>query len=116
MITKFMKPIYQTPHIFSYKLSSGNYGILLSNNSKIIVSQDLFQFYYLRRSMIDGKSRFKASLHNFGEVPKCLKSKFQSISIALSALSDNKFPQESQINNKPENEDVAFYLSQNIVY
>lgn len=84
LISEFLKP--KESGLFPYKLSSGNYGILFKNSSKIVVSQDLFQFYYLRRSQKDGKSQFKASLHNFDKVPSCLKSQLKEIYSALHTL------------------------------
>ncbi|CAI2382600.1 unnamed protein product [Moneuplotes crassus] len=111
LISGFLKP--KEKGLFAYRLSSGNYGILFPNSSKIVVSQDLFQFYYLRRSLKDGKSQFKASLHNFKKVPACLKSQLKEVYSALQSLCGKKLLHDF---SNPESVDESFYLSQNIVY
>mmetsp|Transcript_27768 Transcript_27768/g.27647 ORF Transcript_27768/g.27647 Transcript_27768/m.27647 type:complete len:200 (+) Transcript_27768:918-1517(+) len=111
LISEFLKPT--DSGLFCYKLSSGNYGILFKNSAKIVVSQDLFQFYYLRRSQSNGKSQFKASLHNFDKVPVCLKPHLREIYSSLQSLCGKKMLHDP---GDSESVDESFYLSQNIVY
>ena len=97
--------------VFVYKLSNGNYGVLFKDSSKIIISKDMYQFYYLHKQIVNGKSNFKASLHDFKNLPKCLQSSMKSILKSLSVLSGNQDQAK-----EPEDIDESFFLSQNIVY
>jgi hypothetical protein len=60
-------------------LSSNNYGFLFEDSSKMIISEDLHQFYYLRKEFKNGKNQFKAGLHTFKDLPYQLKSKMRII-------------------------------------
>jgi len=94
-------------------MTSGNFGFLFNDNSKIIVSKDFYQFYYVRRQLKNGKNQFKAALHNFEEHPACVKPMLSEVSSLLNVLNENKL--RPSIFNKQE-QDESFRMNKNTIY
>jgi hypothetical protein len=99
--------------LLAYKLSSGHFGFLFNDASKIIVSKDFYQFYHIKKQVKNGKNQFKASLHTFEEYPAVLKPRLEEVKNFLGALNENQL-MPSHFNK--QDQDESFYKSKNIIY
>ena len=97
---------YSSKYGLGYKLSNGIYGVIFNDSTKIVLSKDEYQFYYLKRE-ISSKNidQIPIPIYNFNNYPQDLKKKVILAQHFVSYLLGEKFvPSKSE----PENFENGF--------
>lgn len=83
---------YSSKYGLGYRLSNGIYGVLFNDSTKIVISKDEFQFYYLKRD-INSKNieQSKIPVYDFNNYPQDLKKKVILAQHFVSYLLGEKF-------------------------
>lgn len=68
---------FSSKYGLGYKLSSGAFGVLFNDSTKIVTSSNLFHFIYIERVREVGStiSVEKISIHNFFDYPASINKK-----------------------------------------
>lgn len=104
---------YSSKYGVGYKLSNGIYGVLFNDSTKIVLSKDEYQFYYLKRE-ISSKNIDDSYIpvYNFGSYPDELKKKVILTQHFISYLLGQKFIPAS---SKPTSFEEGFgYVSDHV--
>lgn len=112
MISKWID--YSSKYGIGYKLSNGIYGVLFNDSTKIILSRDEYQFYYLKRE-ISSKNIEDSYIpvYNFRTYPDELKKKVILTQHFISYLLGEKFIPSS---TKPANFEEGFRYAPDHVF
>jgi hypothetical protein len=106
---------YSSKYGLGYQLSNGTYGVLFNDSTKIIVSRDQYQFYYLKRDSNNKGNDMDIDIpvHDFHTYPEELKKKVILTQHFISYLMGEKFIVSQ---SKPANFEEGFMFTERTVF